>query len=446
MLDSPGVCGQTIDRYQIESLIEAGGFGAVYRGRHIHTQRAVAVKVLSRELAADTAMLVRFKREAQTMAAIESPHVVQVLDWGVLAGGEAYLVMELLSGHDLRTELRQRGGKLPLEQALAIERQILAGLGAAHARGIVHRDLKPGNVYLTRPETGVNVKLIDFGISKLRPTPGTPDPFRTETNRTFGTPGYMAPEQVRALDTDERADVFAAGVVLYEMLSGQLPHPSASYEDYVIKVCTEDPKPLRELVPDLPPAIDRAVMRALATAPTERWSSVDELGDALDGKVFEPGTRAMRKATPPAATDAPTTPRITGAETTPMRPSQDARTTLSAAASAAMSSRTQARRWPWLAAIGAVAIAGGIIAIVATRSGEQTGVPAMAPATQSAPPAAAPPAPPPPAPAVEPPPPPVVTTTGSGSAVPPAKPKKHSPSDHSPKGAPIDTDLGGSPK
>jgi serine/threonine-protein kinase len=146
-LSAPGPCGQVIDRYAIDALLGRGGFGSVYRGRHVHTHRAVAIKILRGDLAADGAMLARFKREAQTMAAIDSPHVVQVLDWGALPDGDAYLVMELLAGHDLRTELSHKG-PFAVDRALELARQMLSALDAVHARRAVHRDLKPANVFL----------------------------------------------------------------------------------------------------------------------------------------------------------------------------------------------------------------------------------------------------------------------------------------------------------
>jgi tRNA A-37 threonylcarbamoyl transferase component Bud32 len=302
-LAEPGPCGTTIDRYEIESLLSSGGFGAVYRGRHIHTRRAVAIKLLDKKLCEDPDMIVRFKREAQAIASIESPHVVQVLDWGVRPEGDAYLVMELLEGRDLRAEISL--GAIPLTRALVLQRQILAALRAAHARGIIHRDLKPANIFLVDAESGPLVKLIDFGISKHT---AARDGFKTSTGTAFGTAGYMAPEQIRASEVDARADIYSAAVVLYQMLSGELPHPHDSYEDYVVRACTEPAAPLLGKLPELPKHVEQAVMRALEIEREKRWSSVEEFARALTGEPLSAprGTGDMATAPQKPLGDAPT--------------------------------------------------------------------------------------------------------------------------------------------
>jgi serine/threonine-protein kinase len=212
--------GHLIDRYELELLLQSGGCGSVWRAHHVHTRRPVAIKLLDAARAQHPAALARFTREAQLVADIDSPHVVQVLDWGELDGGEAYLVMELLRGHDLRRELSVRH-KLPLAEALDIARQMIAGLAAAHARRIVHRDLKPSNVFLVEDGVHRRVKLVDFGIGKRLVS--RVDVHTTAMDVSLGTPGYMAPEQVRAIDADERSDIYAAAVVLYELIAGVRP-------------------------------------------------------------------------------------------------------------------------------------------------------------------------------------------------------------------------------
>lgn len=377
--------GDTVDRYRIDAELAAGGFGAVYRAHHIHTQRAVAIKLLDPALASDPRMLIRFKREAQILAAIQSAHVVQVLDWGVLPEGDSYLVMELLAGCDLRTLLKR--GPIELAHALTIGRQILAGLSAAHERGIVHRDLKPANVFLAEVDGGEVVKLIDFGISK-RQDAGALDAFRTETNHVMGTAGFMAPEQVRGLPVDERTDVFSAGVVLYQMLTRQLPFPAETYEDYVIQVCSERAIAIEGRVPQLPPHVIRAVMRALEPDPAARWRSASELSGALDGALELPGSRTkqLRSPRPPgdvaSSATQPTAPVIEVLDDEP--PS-----TIRALATSSQVARDHAPRATklWLGgAIVAMLATGGVVAgTVASRDDAAPEPRERAPIAQPAP-------------------------------------------------------------
>jgi serine/threonine protein kinase len=280
-----------VDRYELEALLMRGGFGEVYRARHVHTRREVAIKILKAERAANPHTLARFQREAQLVAAIESPHIVQVFDWGVLDSGEAYLVMELLRGHDLRRELTLRG-RLPIDEALEIAHQIVAGLAAAHARHIIHRDLKPGNILLVDGEPRV-VKLIDFGIGKQL---GAVPSYRTAHHVSVGTPGYMAPEQVRAIDADERSDIYAAAVVLYELIAGRRPHDFANQGDYLIRAGTEPPTPIGELV-EVETHVAHAIMRALDREPANRWPTIEAFGRALDATIAADPTDLVERPT-----------------------------------------------------------------------------------------------------------------------------------------------------
>ena len=290
--------GDRIDRYVIERELGSGGFGTVYRARHTFTDRAVALKLLRQDRDNTPQTLDRFLQEARASAAIGSPHIVQVLDAGMADDGRAFLAMELLEGEDLATRIARRG-KMSPEDAVRIVRQILAGLGAAHARGIVHRDLKPANIFLASSSEGERAKILDFGISKMR-LPGRMDGL-TRTGMVLGTPTYMSPEQFRgARDVDGRADLYSLSVILYEMLSGKLPFDAESYESLLLKVMTEPPVPLARVAPDVPAPMSDAIDRGLARDPDARWPSAAELSRALDaalrGESVLPGAPGTGRA------------------------------------------------------------------------------------------------------------------------------------------------------
>jgi len=221
--------------------------GLVYRARDTRLGRDVAIKILPGYLASDPDRLRRFEQEARTVAALSHPNIVALYDIGT-HDGAPYLVSELLEGRTLRDRLES--GCLPVRQAVETAVQIARGLAAAHEKGIVHRDLKPANVFVTRAG---HVKILDFGLAKLtRPDAGSGSSAPTEASSTepgavMGTVGYMAPEQVRGLPCDHRADIFAFGCVLYEMLSGQRAFKGATPADTISAILKEDPPPLTDL-------------------------------------------------------------------------------------------------------------------------------------------------------------------------------------------------------
>ena len=269
--------------YELVSLLGAGGMGEVYRARDPRLGRDVAIKVLPAELTADADCLRRFEQEARAAAALNHPNILAVYDLGT-HDGSPYIVSELLDGDTLRERLA--GGPLAVRKAVEVASQLVRGLAAAHERGIVHRDLKPDNVVVTRDG---RVKILDFGIAKTASvtTLGS-DVTQTRDGTVLGTVGYMAPEQLRGEPVDARADIFAVGVIMHELIAGQPPFRRSSAADTMSAVLREEP-------PDLagqPEALARIVRRCLEKDPINRFQSARDLGFALE---------TMAVATVPAA-------------------------------------------------------------------------------------------------------------------------------------------------
>ena len=273
--------GQTLDgRYLVERLLGEGGMGAVYEGRHLIVGRKVAIKFLHAEFAGREEIVKRFYREAQAAAAIRHKNIIDILDVGLSPRGEPYLVMEYLEGESLASMLG-RVGRLDLPTAAAILEPTLLALRAAHEKGIIHRDLKPDNIFLAHnPDEAPTVKLIDFGISKFSGDAGRSR--LTQTGSAMGTPAYMSPEQARgdkAIDT--RSDIYAMGVILYEVLTGALPFFGEHYNALLINVLTEAPRPPRDAFPEFPAEAEGLVLRALSKEPGDRPQTAMEFLDAL---------------------------------------------------------------------------------------------------------------------------------------------------------------------
>ena len=282
-----GLEGRTIaGRYAIIEPLGKGGMSEVFVARHELLKKIVAVKVLKEELATSKAALERFHREAIAAAAIGDPHIVDVTDYGFTEDGDAFIVMECLEGQDLRRLLRKEGA-LPTGRAVAIARQILRGLRAAHERTIIHRDLKAENVFLTKRDDVEFVKLLDFGISKLRsPTEDQEGGGQslTSTGMVMGTPQYIAPEQAHAhADLDHRVDIYAMGVILYEMLTGTLPFSGDTALELMMKHVQDVPEPPRKRRPDLhiPAYLEAVVLKALSKDRDDRYATAQEMLDAL---------------------------------------------------------------------------------------------------------------------------------------------------------------------
>jgi eukaryotic-like serine/threonine-protein kinase len=276
--------GDVLDgRYRIDSLIAVGGMGAVYAGTHLLLHKRIAVKVLRTDLQSRQAMVERFQREAIAASAIGHENIVSVTDMGTTPDGIAYLVMELLTGQNLADLIE---ADAPLNAALAcdISLEILSGIAAAHHAGIVHRDLKPENIYLShRPLGRDRVKVLDFGVSRLTTaTQPTPDVRLTTTGMIMGTPRYMSPEQARGEMTITHAtDIYATGVILYEMLSREVPYGAHNYNVLVHKILSAETMPLVHYRPDLPPGLIAAVDKAMALDPMDRYTTAEEFGVAI---------------------------------------------------------------------------------------------------------------------------------------------------------------------
>jgi serine/threonine-protein kinase len=273
--------GQLLDqKYRIVRFIGRGAWASVYEGVNARIGRRVAIKVLSDEAIVKPGIVDRFEREAQAATRIESDHVVHVFDLGVLPDGRPYIVMELLEGESLGQHLQSRGA-LTQGRAVFYAVQALRGLGDAHAAGVTHRDIKPDNMVLVKNKHGDEIlKIVDFGISKLQS--GLQVSSMTQTNTILGSPVYMSPEQCRGTrHMDHRSDLYSLGVVLFELLTGHLPHKGESINELMFKIALEDTISPAELKPDLDPELCAIVLTALAREITERFQTAEEFEQSL---------------------------------------------------------------------------------------------------------------------------------------------------------------------
>jgi serine/threonine-protein kinase len=264
-------------KYRLVQRIGTGGMGSVWIAEHMAIGKRVAVKLLHRELAENEEATKRFHQEARAAAAAGHRGIVEVHDIGVTGDGEPYIVMELLEGESLGS-LLARENRISVPMALHLALSALSALAAAHRRGIVHRDIKPDNVFLARTMDLPAVKLLDFGVSKM----AAGNPSTTLSGVALGTPRYMAPEQARGdLDIDARADLWAMGVILYEALTGSVPFDAPTSNAVMVRLMTEEPRPPRELAPELPEKLEAIILRALAKEPADRFRRAEDMIEAL---------------------------------------------------------------------------------------------------------------------------------------------------------------------
>ncbi len=277
--------GTILDRrYRIEERIAAGGFGAIYRASHVRSDLQLAIKVLHPRLSADERIVARFRREGATLTNLRSPHTVTTYELAEDPNGQLFIVMELLEGQTL-LERFQQGGVLPWRRMVAIARAVCDALAEAHALGVVHRDLKPANIHLSKREHADDyVKVLDFGIAKLLRGSGVEDGGEelTNHNEVIGTFEYISPEQIAGDSYSGRSDIYTLGIVMYEMVTGTRPFGNMTGPALMANIFSEVPKPPSTRMPGLPPAFDELVIKCLDRDPDGRWSSVTELGAALD--------------------------------------------------------------------------------------------------------------------------------------------------------------------
>jgi serine/threonine-protein kinase len=405
-------------KYRVEKVLGVGGMGVVVAAHHIALDEKVAIKFLLPETLRNAEAVARFMREARAAVKIKSEHVAHVSDVGQLENGAPYMVMEYLQGGDLADWLRQRG-PLAIEQAVDFVLQACVAVAEAHALGIVHRDLKPANLFCLLGADGqLAIKVLDFGISKLTNEAAMGDvSSMTKTTAVMGSPFYMSPEQLNSAKmVDSRADIWALGVVLYELIAGRPPFDAPSVMELAIRIANDPPRPLGEYRPDAPPELDATIRKCLEKDRNNRFRNVAELALALlpfgprrsKARVERISGIIQAAGLSQSALDVPVSPPQADLSAAPVNTMPGLGRTLGP-------THTQAR---------SVAVVGGALALLAVggmlafRHGSPakppetaTGSPAMAsaspapapaPSPEPAPPPADPPAPPLPAPSAAP--------------------------------------------
>ncbi len=293
--------GRILDgKYRLDGFLKRGGMGSVYRGTHILLNKPVAVKLIRSELITSQDIVERFFREARAAAKLSHPNIVTVHDLGQDKDGTLYIAMEIVDGESLK-DLIVAQGPWASARALRFCRAVASALSLAHRNGIVHRDLKPQNIMVFRDSEGnESPKLLDFGIAKtLEPD----SPALTSTGMVLGTPHYMSSEQAKGMPADQRSDIYALGVILYEMLVGKVPFDDKSIPSILVKHLTEPPRPPSTLRGDIPREVETLVLRCLEKDPDKRFQTADDLGKALAARVE---TESHRVLDPTIATVPPT--------------------------------------------------------------------------------------------------------------------------------------------
>jgi len=268
-------------KYRVDRLLGVGGMGAVVAAHHLQLDDQVAIKFLLPRPGDKAEAIERFVREARAAVKIKSPHVARVTDVGTLDSGMPYMVMEYLDGCDLSQWIEQHG-RVPIDQACELALQACVAIAEAHALGIVHRDLKPANLFVTRRGDGtLHLKVLDFGISKLVQSDAAPS--LTRTSAVMGSPLYMSPEQLQSSrDVDQRTDIWALGVILYELVTGgSMPFPPGALTEVVLRIVSKPPTPLRDKCAHAPLALEEVIFKCLEKDPAKRYRDVAELAWAL---------------------------------------------------------------------------------------------------------------------------------------------------------------------
>jgi|ERR1017187_1488218 serine/threonine-protein kinase len=330
--------GYVVGEYRVERVIGRGGMGVVYSGVQPVIEKRVAIKVLNSELSSDPGLVRRFLDEARAVNRIRHPNIIDIFSFGQLADSRQYFVMEYLEGHTLADRLQS--ADLPIEQLPPLLAQICDALDAAHGEHIVHRDLKPENIWIVDSRRGrMFAKLLDFGIAKLL---ATGEQTTTQAGVLMGTPQYMSPEQCHGRAIDHRTDIYAMGVLLYQMYTGTLPFHGESFAEVLTKQLTQVPE-RPSMHAALPQALDDLIMRCLAKDPADRPQTARELGEGL-AQILVPRTALL-----PPSMQAPTTTTLRGS---------------AQAAEASAPQATPTRRWPLLVV---VLLVGALSALGAAR-------------------------------------------------------------------------------
>jgi serine/threonine-protein kinase len=283
-LDS--LVGRTLNnRYIVKRKIGEGGFGAVFEGMQVATERLVALKVLHPQSVSDATVVARFRREAEACSKLRSPHTVIIYDFDQTEDGVLYLAMELVNGQSLQ-DIQRAQGVIPAERCLRILDQVAEALGEAHAKGIVHRDMKPENIMVEQRDGDDFVKVLDFGIAKIVSGDANKGaPALTAIGQTVGTLEFMSPEQLRGKTLDGRSDIYALGMVAYEMLTGELPFKKSKSTTEVIQYHLQTPPPPPSTLnpeADVPAKVDELVQRMCAKARDDRHASAEDLRQRID--------------------------------------------------------------------------------------------------------------------------------------------------------------------
>lgn len=344
------------ERYEVVQLLGEGGMGSVYRVRHRVLGRQFALKALRSEYARDRALAERFVQEARAAAAISNPHVVSITDFGMLDQGQPYFVMELLEGQTLSSVMRERGVLAP-EFVVGVARAVASALASAHEVGVIHRDLKPDNIILLGDaNTPTSLKVLDFGLAKLLGTNRL-----TRDDVVYGTPQYMSPEQASGEELDRRVDVYALGILMYEMVTGRVPFEADSYMGVLTQQLYAEPTPPTQLRPELSrcPGLEAIILGCLRKQRDERMSGMQQVICALDELNID--------IAPNAPVDSVRKRTISS-----IRPPLDSRV---------VRRRKQRRRWWTYAMLGAFALGVALVLLydrLSSRSGNASPVPSAA--------------------------------------------------------------------
>ncbi len=347
--------GQVLDgRYRVESVLGEGGMGLVYKAVHVTLRKPLAIKVLRPEVSKNEQIVARFRQEAQSASAIGNQHIIDISDFGELQDGSTYFVMEFLTGSALTVSLER--GRFSSQRTIHVAKQLCRALGAAHEIGVVHRDMKPDNVQLIERGNDKDfVKVLDFGIAKV----GGGQSKLTQAGQVFGTPHYMSPEQCAGTAVDHRTDIYAVGVMLYEMGTGQVPFDADNLMGILTKHLYENPIPPHELPPpaDVPPALEAVIMKCLAKKPEQRYQTMSEL--LADLEAIEAGL------TPRAVVDR--VERTTNATHTPTNLEPAGRMTVGVG-----QAEVPGKKSLMPIALASIVVLGGIIAFLMLKGGKES--------------------------------------------------------------------------